>query len=100
MKSKLKFTGKRTLATIKRACKKHGFAWDESKYKSGSDWVTFAFEEGNEVIYNSCNGKFIVQTKNGIVTEESVEMEKTRWYSALLNFLYIPDAATKKMWYA
>lgn len=90
------FQGIRTLSQIKRDCLKNGWGWDQSRHDSGSDYVTFGFQSGNKkltVVYNTFNGRFIVKDGRKMVTEENSEMDKVRWYSELLNFIYITEAA-------
>jgi hypothetical protein len=90
------FSGRRPFEVIKAACLKNGWGWDQSRYDDGSDYVTFGFQCGSKritVIYNSFNGRFIVKHGKKMVTEESTEMDGTRWYDELLDFIYIPTAS-------
>lgn len=88
------YSGKRKLADIKKACLRKGWLWDQSKYdNTGSDYVTFGFQFRRLkliVLYNTVNGRFIVDFKNRMITEESVDLDTVDWYKALLDFIYIP----------
>jgi len=90
------FSGNRPLKEIKKAVLAKGWYWNQEKHDGGSDYVTFGFTHGKktvEVVYNTFNGRFIVDAGKGkLVTESDSHMDSTLWYSALLDFIYLPAA--------
>lgn len=94
------YGGKRPLKEIRSAVKAKRWSWDDAAYEAGSDWVTFEFRHQGQrldVIYSGFNGRFMTRSgdQNELITEESVHMDGTPWYDALLDFVYLPKAAKK-----
>ncbi len=91
------FTRNRTLKELRAAVKANGWGRvNARRYNQGWDSVSFNFQVGSvrgRCIYNTFNGRFIVVLKgqpDDLITEESTEYERKRWYQKLLNTLYIP----------
>lgn len=88
-KPALNFDGNRPIVEIKKAVKKAGGQWDESRYAKGSDWMTFYYK-GRSFTYAPCSGRFMVSTGKTIVSESTRKMERYKWYIEVLNLLYLP----------
>lgn len=89
-----KFRGDKPLSIIKRQVDEKNWRWDQTDYDKGGDWVTFEFIHDNvprAITYNTFNGQFLTQeADNTLINERSKEMDDVLWYSALLDFLYVP----------
>lgn len=88
-----KYAGVKPMDEIKKAVIAKGWPWNQMLYDDGSDWLTFGFEyKGRrfDVCFRPFGGKFIIDTPKGLVTEESKEYDRTAWYVALMDFIYLP----------
>jgi hypothetical protein len=88
------YSGKRALKDIMKAVVSKGWEWNQQRYDSGSDFVTFEFRSGRKkliVVYNTINGGFIVEDKGVMITEESTDMDAVKWYAALLDLIYLRE---------
>lgn len=89
-----KFGGNKSTDEIIKAVKANGWNIATAKYGAGGDWITFEFHFNDEiytVVYNAFNGRFMVKIDDDIITESRSEFDDVPWYSALLDFIYLPE---------
>lgn len=88
-----KFGGNKPTDDIIKAVKANDWNIATAEYRAGGDWITFEFHFDNEVytvVYNVFNGGFLVKIDSNIITENNSDYDDVPWYSALLDFIYLP----------
>ncbi|MDG3444509.1 hypothetical protein [Nitrospirillum amazonense] len=99
-----KFARHRSITEIQDACTERKWEFSREKYdREGSDYISFLFQDGEamlEVVYNTFNGNFLAEARtltDGLPIDRLITgrdpFDGRPWFDALLNFLYVPQAA-------
>lgn len=91
------YQGVRALVDIKADIEsREGWNLDTTKHDCGADWVTIYGEWAGywaEVIFCPFNGRFIMRDPHdNLISESDDHLDELDWYTAVLDFLYIPAA--------